>query len=136
MRFRTATQEDLDYLTDHSVSRGIQKHCPEETEYIYTLEHNDTVLMIGGFRLINKTTAWCWVDLSDNAGKYIPTVYRAMRDWIELFVEEHEIVRLQAYVECDFTEAIIMVQHLGFTKECIMEKFMGDKDAFLYKRIL
>lgn len=136
MEFRKATQSDCDYLADHSISRGIQKQCPEQTEYVYALEHEGIVLGIGGFRLINKTTAWCWVDLSTDAGSCILTVYRTMRDWIESFCKEHGITRLQAYIESDFDEAISMVQHLGFKKECIMEKFMGDKDAFLYKRIL
>ncbi len=136
MEFREATQSDLDYLAEHSISRGIQKQCPEQQEYVYALEHEGMVLGIGGFRLINKTTAWCWVDFSTDAGTHIILAYRVIRDWIELFCKEHGIIRLQAYVECDFTQAIGMVQHLGFKKESIMEKFMGDKDAFLYKRIL
>ncbi len=136
MKFREAIQPDFDYLADHSVSRGIQKHAPEQIEYTYTLEHEGIPLCIGGFRMINVTTAWCWVDLSSDAGSHLLAVYRTIREWIESFCKENKIVRLQAYVECDFTQAISMVQHLGFTKECIMERFMGDKDAFLYKRIL
>ena len=136
MEFRESTQEDFDYLADHSVSRGIQKQCPEQQEFVYSLVHEDVVLGIGGFMLINKTTAWCWCDFSTDAGSHILTAYRTMRDWIEVFCKEHGIVRLQAYVECDFTQAISMVQHLGFKKECIMERFMGDKDAFMYVRIL
>ncbi len=135
MNFRTATEEDLAYMAEHSISRGIQKQCPEETDYVYALEHEGAVLGVGGFRLINKTTAWCWVDLSSDSGSHILTVHRVMKEWIESFVKEHGIVRLQAYIECDFTEAITLVQHLGFKKESIMEKFMGDKEAFMYKRI-
>ena len=136
MNFRIAIQDDYDYMADHSISRGIQKHSPGQLDYVYTLEHEDEVLCIGGFQMINLTTAWCWIDISSEAGDHIVMMYRVIRDWIENFCEEHKIRRLQSYVECDFTEAITLVQHLGFTKESIMEKFMGDRDAFMYKKVI
>ncbi|MHC4891046.1 MAG: N-acetyltransferase [Planctomycetota bacterium] len=136
MEFRETIQEDLDFMADHSVSRGIAKYQPECIDYCYTLEHEGKPLGIGGFRLINKTTSWCWVDMSDSAGKHIPTCYRVIKEWIDKFVEEHQLKRLQAYVECDFPEAIRMVQHLGFEWESNMENFMGDKDAFMYRRLI
>ena len=135
MEFRTATKDDLVYMADHSISRGVLKQIPEKVDYICTLEHDDKILCVGGFSLINTTTTWCWIDISDDAGGHILTMYRVIREWIEKFCEDHKIVRLQAHVECDFTEGITLVQHLGFKKESIMEKFMGDKDAFMYKRI-
>ena len=136
MEFRETTTEDLAYMASHSISRGIQKHCPEQIDYLYTLEHEEKPLMTGGFRLINCTTAWCWVDLSDMAGSYPVASYRVIKEWINLFAQEHGIKRLQAYVECDFKEAIRMVEHLGFKWESNMKNFMGDKDAFMYARIL
>ena len=136
MNFRETTQEDLDYIANHSVSRGIQKKCPEQIDYCYTLEHEGVVLGVGGFRLINKTTAWCWVDLTDESGKHIRTCYRVIKEWIDTFVKEHEIKRLQAYVELDFIEAIRMARHLGFEKESIMINFIGDKDAYLFTRLI
>ncbi len=126
----------MDFIANHSVSRGIQKRCPEQIEYCYTLEHEGKVLGIGGFRLINITTAWAWLDMTDLAGEYIVVCYRVIKEWIDIFVEEHGIKRLQAYVECDFEEAIRMVKHLGFHKESVMENFTGDKDAFMFVRIL
>ena len=135
MELREATQEDLDYMSNHSVSRGIQKKMPERVDYVYALEHEGVPLMIGGFGLINKHTAWCWVDLSDTAGGHIHTAYRVIKEWIDKFIEEHKLTRIQSYVECDFPEAIRTVEHLGFTKESIMKNFMGDKDAYLYIRI-
>jgi len=136
MHFRETTQADLDYVANHSVSRGIQKHCPEQVDYCYTLEHEGKPLGIGGFRLINVTTAWCWVDLTDRAGSHIVVAYRTIKEWIDVFTKEHGIKRLQAYVECDFEEAIRMVKHLGFEKESIMKNFIGDKDSYMYVRII
>ena len=136
MEFRLATGKDFVYVSEHSVSRGIQKYAPEQAEFCYTLIHEGIPLGIGGFRLINKTTAWCWVDMTHHAGKHLTVAYRTIKEWIDVFAKEHNVKRLQAYVECDFTEAIRMVQHLGFTKESIMKNFMGDRDAFMYVRII
>ena len=135
MNFRETTQEDLDFVSNHSVSRGILKRQPECIDYCYTLEHEEEPLGIGGFRFINTTTAWCWLDMTDLAGEYIIVAYRVIKEWMEIFVKEHGIKRLQAYVELDFPEAIRMVQHLGFEKESIMKSFVGDKDVSMYVRI-
>jgi len=136
MIFRETTQSDLDYLADHSVSRGIQSKQPSAIEYLYTLEHEGVPLGVGGFRLINLTTAWCWVDISEASRGHMITCYRVIKDWIDLFVEEHGIKRLQAYVEPNFPEAIRMVEHLGFEQESIMKNFVGDKDAAMFVRII
>lgn len=132
MIFRETIQKDIDFVADHSVSRGISKHQPERIDYCYTLEHEGKVLCIGGFRLINLTTAWCWLDLTDVAGVYIIVCYRVIKEWLDIFVEEHGIKRLQCYVECDFPEAIRMVEHLGFKEESVMKNFVGDKGAYMY----
>ena len=135
MKFRETTQEDLDFVANHSVSRGILKRQPECIDYCFTLEHEGKPLGIGGFRFINTTTAWAWLDMTDLAGEYIIVAYRIIKEWMEIFVKEHGIKRLQAYVELDFPEAIRMAQHLGFEKEGIMKNFIGDKDASMYSRI-
>ena len=133
MEFREATIKDFEYVADHSISRG--KVHPAQIDYVYTLEHDGVPLGIGGFKLINYDTAWCWVDLTDSAGSHIVTAYRVIRDWIENFTKEHGLTRLQATVECDFVEAIRMVQHLGFKKESIMKKYVEGRDAFMYVKI-
>lgn len=136
MEFRTTTQEDLDFVANHSVSRGILKRQPECIDFCYTLEHEGEPLGIGGFRLINETTAWCWIDMTDRVGSHLIPAYRVVKEWMNIFVKEHGIKRLQAYVEMDFPEAIRMVQHLGFEKESIMRNFVGDKDVSMYVRII
>lgn len=136
MNFRETTQEDLEFVANHSVSRGILKRQPECIDYCYTLEHEGKPLGIGGFRLINLTTAWAWIDMTDRVGGHLIPAYRVLKEWIEIFIKEHRIKRLQAYVEMDFPEAIRMVQHLGFEKESIMKNFIGDKDASMYVKVI
>jgi RimJ/RimL family protein N-acetyltransferase len=133
MKFREATKEDFDFVADHSVSRG--KVHPDHIDYVYTLEHNGQPLCIGGFKMLNYDTAWCWVDITDVAGNHTIAMYRVIRDWIDSFIAEHDLTRVQATVECDFTEAIRMVKHLGFHKESIMKKYVNNRDAFMYVRM-
>ena len=135
MIFREMTQQDVRFMKDNSVSRGILKRQPEQMEFTYALEHEGNLLGIGGIRLINLTTAWCWVDMTSIAGEHIIIVYRVIKEWMEKLVEEKELKRLQAYIELDFPEAIRMAQHLGFEKESILEGFLPSGDAFLYRRL-
>ena len=134
MNFRETVQSDLDFMADNSVSRGIQKHCPEQIDYCYTLEHKGNVLGVGGFRFINLTTSWVWYDFAPLAGQHIIVVYRVLKEWMDVFVKEHGIKRLQAYIEIDFPEAVRTAKHLGFRKESTMQSFVGNQPAYLYVR--
>lgn len=135
MKFRETTQSDFEYMKDHSISRGILKSQPNEIEFTYALEHEGKLLGIGGIRLINCTTAWAWIDMTTDVGNHIIVVYRVIKEWMEKLVEEKGLRRLQAYIEPDFPEAIRMAQHLGFHKESILERFLSDRDAYLFVRI-
>ena len=136
MRLRELKPDDLEYLKEHSISRGIQKHHPGHVDFYYTLEDEEAgILAIGGICLINLTTAWCWLDMTDLMVGRIVSGYRIIRDWLDIFVESNNIRRLQAYVECDFKEAISLVEHLGFERESTMKSFTDDKDAYMYRRL-
>lgn len=134
MNFRKMTQPDVDFVKEHSISRGIVGKQPESIDYGYTLEHEGKVLGIGGFRLINMTTAWAWTNWTHLAREHLVVAYRTVKEWLEIFAKEHNLKRLQAYVEVDFEEAIRMVTHLGFHKESTMLNFVGNQSAYLYVR--
>jgi len=136
MNFRAMTTEDYEYLKDHSASRGIFKDTPEVVEYAFSLEHQGKLLASGGFRFINLTTAWAWLDLTHHAGEHIIETYRVVKEWIEKFTEDKGIKRLQAYIDPEFPEAIRTAQHLGFKYESDMKNFYGDRHAYMYVRIL
>jgi len=133
---RESIQSDLDYMAEHTMSRGVQKSCPEQISYMYTLEDDGVPLGMGGFRLINKYTSWCWVDFSPVGHKNVILSYRTIKEKINEFCKEHKIKRLQAYVECDFPEAIRLAEHLGFSQESTMSNFAGNRDAYMYVRII
>ncbi len=134
MKFRETIKEDLDYMADNSINHSVDRKQMDCVDYVYTLEHNEIPLAVGGFRMIVPTTAWCWIDLSHESGKHIHTVYRQIRDWIDKFTESHDVKRLQAFIRVDYEEAIRMVEHLGFKKESTMYGFFGDKDGYMYTR--
>lgn len=134
MIFRELTQTDIDAVKDKSISKGILHKQPETIDYNYALEHKGKVLGIGGIRLINETTTWAWVDMSKDAEEHIITVYRVIKEWLEILARDKRIKRLQAYVEVDFPKAVRMVEHLGFHQESVMPKFVGEKSAYLYVR--
>lgn len=133
MEFREARKEDLDFVANHSISRG--KPNADCIDYVYTLEHEGEPIAVGGFKLMNYDTAWCWINLTYISKSHIIIVYRVIKEWIDIFVKEHNLTRLQATVECDFEEAIRMIEHLGFERESIMKKYVEGRDAYMYVRL-
>lgn len=135
MELRETEQADMDFMAKHSVSRG-DKSQPKELDYTYTLFHEDKLLGIGGIKLLNMTTAWCWVNISEEAQGHMVMGYRVIKEWLDGLIKVHKLKRLMAAVQIDFPEAIRMVEHLGFTQECVMKNWKGEKSAFLYALIL
>ena len=135
MKFREAIQSDIEYMADHTVSRGCFKDQPEMLDYVYTLEHEGKILAVGGMKLVNPTVAWAWVDLSDNSKDNIRTVYRTMKEWLDTMMKDHGIHRLMAAVECDFEDAVRTAEHLGFSKEFKMSSWKDGKPAYMYVKL-
>lgn len=136
MIFRETIQTDLKYMENHSINQKVDRKQLDRIDYIYTLEHEDIPLMVGGFRMITSSVAWCWIDLSDECGKHIIPAYRVISEWIGIFAKEHNIRRLQAFVRKDYLEGIRLMQHLGFEYESTMEDFFPDCHASMYKRLI
>jgi len=136
VNFREAIQADLDYVGEHSVSMGCFGQMPKRIDYVYTLEHDGKVLGVGGIKLLNPTTAWCWMDLTEEALKRRTVVYRVVKEWLDILIKDMGLIRLMAAVRTDFEEAIRTVEHLGFHQESVLKKFFEDKDAYLYARIV
>jgi len=136
LKFREAIQSDLEYMADHTISRGCFKEQPEMLDYVYALEHGGKLLAVGGMKIVTPTVAWAWVDLSEHAKDNIRKVYRTMKEWLAIMMKDHGIKRLMAAVECDFVEAINTVEHLGFSQESIMLRWTKEgKPAYMYVRL-
>ena len=131
MNFRKAKTEDLEYVAQHSISKGI-KEFPTSVDHIFTLEHEGDILGVGGFKLLNEYTAWCWMDWTNSALVYKISTYRVVREWLDEFRKQFGIKLLMAAVREHFAEAIRTVTHLGFEKSIRLPKFFGEEDAYLY----
>lgn len=135
MMLREATMEDIASVSERSISRSCVGAMPETIDYIYALDHDGITVATGGLKLLTPTTAWCWMDWSEECLKDTKEVYRTIRDWMEALIEDQGLIRLQAAVRTDFDRAINTVKHLGFKRESVMKKFFDDKDAYLYVKI-
>lgn len=136
MNFREATTKDIEHLAENSVSRGCCADWPEQTDFVYALEYEGELCGIGGIKLLNKTTAWCWMDLTQHGLETRTFTYRVVKEWLDSLIAEKGLKRLMAAVEVDFEEAVRTVEHLGFHKETFMPRFFGDRDGYLYARII
>lgn len=135
MRIRELTIEDYDYVCEYGINRGVIKNQPEQLEYSYTLEHEGKVLVIGGIKLINHTTAMCWIALTCWAKEHIIDSYRVISEWMELICKEKQIRCLLAFVDAGFEAGERTVLHLGFDRKCRIDSFNGDSPADLYVRL-
>lgn len=136
MRLRKPTPEDLEYMSEHCLNRKRETKQLDAIDELVTLEHEGKPLLIGGFRMITTSTAWCWIDISDEIGGNLIQSYRVIKEWIELFIKERDLTRLQSFVRTDFDAAIRLVEHLGFKQESKMPNFYRDGDAFMYVRLI
>ena len=134
MQLREATQADLEYMADHSISRG-QKEFPVSIDIISCLEHEGVILYVGGVKLMTPTVAWCWMDLSVESMEHLYSGYRILTEWLGKIIETHKLIRLMAAVECNFPQAIRTIEHLGFERESIMKNWVDGRPAFLYVRL-
>lgn len=140
MEFRLATAEDILKVRQNPL-HGEAKPSAETSElyHIFALEGIDgKILMTGGFQFITDTTAWTWIELSKEAETCLVTCFRVMKEWIEQYCKDNGIIRLQCFVDESFPQGIKLIEHLGFDPQSrhLMHRFMGDKSAWLYYRIM
>lgn len=133
MIFRKATQSDIDAVACKSISHSM-KRDPEVLDFVYALEDMGTVIGVGGLKLVTPTTAWVWMDWSEDARGRKVKGYRTAKEFLEVVMEKMCINRAMAAVDPTFDEAVRTVTHLGFVKESRMERFFGNDPADMYVR--
>jgi hypothetical protein len=133
MEFRQSTEEDLKFVEKYSLYPSSGKVISDQIDFIYTLDHGDYILGVGGFRLITDSTAWAWIDLTEYVGSHLVMTLRVIKEYMEIFCRDHHIRRLQAWVERGFTEGLRTVRHAGFVEEYMMHDFLGKgRDAIMF----
>lgn len=135
MKLRDATRADLEFVGEHSISRGCFKEQPTTIDYVYALEYEGLTLGVGGIKMVTPTVAWAWTDWTKYALKFRKTGYETVKKWMDVVVKQKGIKRLMAAVECDFEQALHMAEHLGFEKESVMFNWSDGKPAYMMVRI-
>lgn len=132
MKLRDATPDDLAYVSERSISRGVKEH-PQSIDLVYALEDDaGAVLVVGGMKLIAPGVGWAWLDFTDSVRVHKYSVIRVVRDWLLTMMRTQGLHRVMASVREDFPEAISLVEHLGFKAESTMWRFFGDADGLMY----
>ena len=134
MNFREATLEDIELMASLSVNQDTERKIGEPLDFVYTLEHKGELLVVGGFRMIVPTTAWCWLDLSEYGVKHIRDSFRTIKEWGGKWAKANGVKRLQCFTR-DQEDKKRLVTHCGFKQESIMKNFYGDEDAILFARV-
>lgn len=136
MKLREATIADFAFVEEHT---AFPEHFSKEpNQYVYTVavEQDKDVIAVGGIMLITPACAWCWCDITTFVEQHKIELVRNMRSWIDIQVKDLRLNRLQCWVDPLRSEAIRLVQHLGFTEEYEMKNFLGpDKSAMMYVRM-
>jgi len=133
MKIRDLTTDDLNFMAEHSVSRGLKEY-PATVDLSFALEDDGQLIGTGGLKLLNKTSAWCWMDWTAEAKGTPYTVFRIVDEYLEKLAKDLGLRCVMAAVRIDFPEAIRTVEHLGFQREGTMVRFYGDSDADFYVR--
>lgn len=91
------------------------------------------IIGCAGLILCHEQRAIAWALLSDQAAKHVAAVHRAVRR----FLDQQELARIEAHVDCDFPAARRWVVALGFTLELErMRRFLPDgRDASMWVRL-
>jgi RimJ/RimL family protein N-acetyltransferase len=134
MEFRQLTEKDISFMKENSLDTVFYKECPEEDAFCWALEYGEKVLVIGGMKMVNNTTAIGWFDLSRYAEEHISLCYRVIKEWLPTMCKEKKIRRLEAYIKAGFEAGVRTVEHLGFEFESRKRNYIGDIPADLYVR--
>lgn len=137
---RTATQEDLDYVSSNPLEGAVKvypKLTLPENSYTYTI--NGEIACVGGTVILWPGVGEMWMILTANCKDLTSGTEIALkiRHEMKVLMAENNLWRIQASVRTDFPLAERLTQALGFIKEGVMKKYLPDgTDAYLYARVL
>jgi len=140
IKFRKATQEDLDYVRQNPYESAIKNYpYMQISEHVYTAIFRKQIVAVGGLVIHWPGMAEVWLILTDDCrkdGLYGIIALNAIKDKMEELIKDNKIIRAQATTRTDFPEAIKMIEFFGFKRECLSKKYYPDgSDAYRYARI-
>ena len=142
MEFKETTQEDLDFVRANPYEGAVKDYPYMEAPdaNTMTIVFEGQIVGVGGLFVHWEGVGTLWLILTADCkknGLYGILALSAIKDKVDELLRDNNIVRAQAAIRTDFPEAIKMIQFLGFSKECLSEKYFPDRsDAYRYSRIL
>ena len=143
MEFRKATQKDLDYVRANPFEGAVKNYPYLEVpnENCYTAIFEGVIVAVYGLEVVLEGVGWVWLIMTNDCkkdGVFGIIAIHTIRDKLEELLKNNSIRRAQAAIRTDFTEAIKMIEFLGFkneTPEGMKEYFPDRSDGYLYARI-
>ncbi len=142
MEFRKATQEDMAFVRQNPFEGAVKNYPYMEIpdENCYAVIYESAIVAVGGLQMKWEGVGLLWLMLTADCKKYgihSLIALEAIKEKMEYLIEKNKLWRAEAAVRVDFSQAIKMIEFLGFEREGLMRQYYPDKtDAWLYSRIL
>ncbi len=142
MEFRQATQEDLAFVRQYPFENAVKCYpymeCPDDNTY--TVIYESKIVAVGGLHVRWEGVGLLWLMLTEDCKKngfHSVLALAAIKEKTEHLININNLWRAEANIRVDFTQAVKMIEFLGFHYECTMEKYAPDKtDMYLYAKVI
>lgn len=95
--------------------------------------HDGSCIACMGIITLYEGRGYIWSIMGEDAGKHMVKIHKIATSLLEQIAPTMR--RIEAYVDCDFPQAIRWIKMLGFEKEGIMKNFNPNgTDASLWAR--
>ncbi len=144
MEFRKATQEDLDYVRENPFEGAVKDYPYSEVpdDNCFTAIFEGSIVAVYWLQALWEGVGWVGLIMTNDCkkkGVFGIIAIHTIRDKLEELLKNNNIWRAQAAIRTGFTEAIKMIEFLGFKNETPdgMKDYFPDKsDAYLYSKRL
>lgn len=97
----------------------------------YSLFVDDKIIGCGGVILFGYNRGECWMLVSSEIKKYKKTVFKAVKEHLDLIVKTNNLRRLQTVVVADYEDGKKFIERLGFKPEGLLKKYGPNGEDFL-----
>lgn len=101
----------------------------------FTLYQGNEIVGCGGIMKIWDGFGEAWTLFTRLLFQNPKTVHKTVKYIMGELIKEEGFKRVQAVVDASNERAVRWIERLGFEREGLMRKYIGDKDFYLYARI-
>jgi len=102
----------------------------------YSVFDGEVCVFCGGVRIIWPGAGEAWLICSNDLGHYVRELCLITPRYLKWIIEDHDLRRVQAVVQSDWTQAVRFLEKLGFDMEGVMRKYgPNGEDYIMYARV-